>query len=95
MPVCGVRTFIIREYTDDFTDATYKSKCHHGKQAIEVARLVSDGGNDCKFGVRREEHRIHSRPTLSTAVWESLLECCCFFYCSALALDVIQVLDGS
>ena len=27
-----------------------------GKQAMEVARLVNDEENDCRFEVRREEH---------------------------------------
>ena len=30
-----------------------------GKQAMEVARLVNDKENDCRFEVQREEHWMH------------------------------------
>ena len=38
-----------------------------GKQDMEVARLVNDEENDCRFGVQREEHWVHTRLTWSIA----------------------------
>ena len=44
-----------------------------GKLAMEVARLVNDEENGCRFEVQREEHWIHTRPTWLMAVRESFL----------------------
>ena len=66
---------------------------------MEVARLVNDEEKDCRFEVQREEHWMHTRPTWSIAVRERLLkifyDSTCLMLQYALALDVIQVLDGS
>ena len=48
-----------------------------GKQATEVARLVNDEENNCRFEVQRKEHWIHTRHTLSIAVRERLLGLFC------------------
>ena len=40
---------------------------------MEVARLVTDEGNGCRFELQREKHWIHTGPTWSIAVRERLL----------------------
>ena len=35
---------------------------------MEVARLVNNEDNNCRFEVPREEYWIHTRPTWSVAV---------------------------
>ena len=40
---------------------------------MEIARLVIDEENDCRFEIQREEDWVHMRPTWSIAVRERLL----------------------
>ena len=54
--------------------------------ALEIARLVNDEENNCRFEFHREEHGIHIRPTWSIAVREMLLE---LFFVTKLAYTSI------
>ena len=60
---------------------------------------VASEESDCRFKVQREEQWIHTRPCRSVAVRERLLKLFCvqtsLILHYVLALDVIQVLDGS
>ena len=44
---------------------------------LEVARLVGDEENDCRFEVQMEERWIHTRPTRSTVIRERFQKLFC------------------
>ena len=71
--ICAVRL----DCTEDFPAQLKKGKGRLGKQAMEVARLVNDKENCCRFEVQRAEYWIHTRPTWSKAVKERLLDLFC------------------
>ena len=73
------RTFITRKCTEDFTDSKKKEEKKKKKEMVdlEVARLVGDEENDCRFEVQMEERWIHTRPTRSTVIRERFQKLFC------------------
>ena len=53
-------------------DLIGNSRCE--KLAMEVARLLDDEVNGCRFDVQREEHWVNMRPTWLKGVREKLLD---------------------
>ena len=69
MPVCDIYIVYIcvcaihssRECTEDFMDSDLKKgNGRVGKQTMEVARLVNDEQNGCRFEVQVEVHWLHT-----------------------------------
>ena len=69
MPVCGVYVgiYIYVPYVHNlgvhgrfYGLDLKKGNGRLGKQALEIARLINDEENDCRFNVQREEHCIHA-----------------------------------
>ena len=81
--ICGIYIYVVYIYVlyvhdlgmhGRFFGLDLKRKWCLRKQAMAVARSVNDDENDCRFEVQKEEYWIHTRPTWSIAVRETLQE---------------------